>query len=190
MSARPIILKFFTVLIFLLWLVYLYTLGEALFTDIYKRPCAQVTMPIVVYAFMTGCLSFVAFVVFRVYAGVSLRGELPKPTENSRVTYVAHAMVAFICVMATWLSFTNLKTTQCQSFEPPVLPAFVVTIINVVNGFLSNEQFSATQSSIFTTLPDNLDVQIESIISERPDAYRQASVATTSNSESTIPKTD
>lgn len=190
MSARSLVLKFITFLIFVLWAVYIYVLGDSLFSEIYKRPCTEVTVPIVVYSFIVGCLSFVTFIVFRVYAGFHPFAELLKPTDNSKVTYVAHTMAAFICLTATQLSFTNLKTAQCQNFDPPVLPMILVSIVNVANGFLSNEQFSAPQPpQLIVTMPDNLDVEISGLIGEQAENYRSVTVAP-ATPISTIPKTD
>lgn len=186
MSTRAPAIKFLVFLVLVLWLVYIYVLGEELFSEIYKDSCQQVTVPLDVWAFMTGCVSFTIFIIYRVLAGFSPFAALKKPTDYTRLCYVAHTMAAFICLFSTELSFTTQKTAQCSTFEPSLLPMFLASVINVVNGFLSNEQFGfVLQPAILVTQPDALDIQIEGLIGERASNYMPVNVA-----PSTIPKTD
>ena len=140
-EARTFALKFVAFLILVLWVCYISMLGNELFTEIYKRPCFAMELAFVEYAFMVGCLSFVCFVFFRVYAGVSPCTRKSEITNVTQILYVAHTMSLFVCMEATAMSFTHLKALRCGSFDPSAAPFVIASFIMLLNGFLAVEQF-------------------------------------------------
>lgn len=134
----------------ILWISYLGTLGAELFAHLYNDECEAPAFPIVIAAFLLGCASFFAFVVFRAFAGsFSCRF-----TENerlvslqSRVSHFAHVVLSLICLITTSLSLARLEQFSCgalipDEFVPSAYPVVAVALINALNAPMTLEQWS------------------------------------------------
>jgi len=143
--------------ILICWISYVGVLGSSLFEEIYKSSCVALTLPLAVYAFVLGCAALVLFLLSRVlHNGFKCTKKTNAPTSGSKLCYVAHSMICFLCGVTTSLAFANLRAANasCDSYEPPVSILLIVFVLNTMNGLLSSEQF-------FQTIELEIDINTE-----------------------------
>jgi len=143
--------------VLILWACYVGVFGASLFEEIYKSNCIALTLPLAVYAYILGCGALVLFIVARVFHnGIKCTKKTNAPTTNSKLCYVAHSMICFLCGVTTALAFANLRAASgsCDTYEPPVSILVIVFMLNTLNGLLSSEQF-------FQTIEIDIDIDTE-----------------------------
>jgi hypothetical protein len=140
MCSKKSFFPIIAALILGLWLTYLAVLGSELFGRLYKEPCAEVALPLVVAAFVFGCAAFFAFCVFRGLAG-TFDYNAPRTAAavslNSRLAHFAHVVATFLCLVATTLALAQLASVHTSV---SVVPVIAVALINTLNIPLNMEQ--------------------------------------------------
>lgn len=159
---RARITKLISLVILALWPCHVGLLGSSLFTEFYRIECATSGTLFWVLALLAGCVSFVAFSLFRAFAGLCDCSErYALVTLNAQLSFVAHTMVAFFALLFTAFGFSRLLSLQsCSDVEPPLSPLVIVCIINCLNGFMAIEQFGRTG---FTVIEDGTPAAAEAL---------------------------
>lgn len=156
------VLKHTSSVILLLWIVHVGVFGETLFGQMYRLDCEDRVLPFAVYSMVLGCLSAGFFVIFRAFAG-HFSCQPPVRSLQALITYFFHCGFALLTLVTTGLCYAEIQRSSCNGYDPSPAPFVCVSLINVLNGFISIEQTPCCRAtSLWSERDDSLQIIVES----------------------------